>query len=51
VRDNRQDAHQPAFSNQRAYPQGGGKNGAGAVGPWGLLLLLPLLLINRRKYQ
>lgn len=51
VRDNRQDAQQPAFSNQRAYPKSGGKNGAGAVGPWGLLLLLPLLLINRRKYQ
>jgi Ca-activated chloride channel family protein len=51
VRDNRQDTQQPAFNNNRAFPKSGGGSGAGALGPWGLLLLLPLLLLNRRKYQ
>ena len=39
VRDNRVDASQPMYSNPRA----GHANGGGALGPWILLLLLPLL--------
>ena len=46
VRDNRQDAKQPAFSSPRAYP---GNAGGGATGPWLLLLLLPLIVTIRRK--
>ncbi|MBT8070516.1 MAG: GlyGly-CTERM sorting domain-containing protein, partial [Gammaproteobacteria bacterium] len=40
VRDNRVDHQQPMYSNQRA----GHANGGGALGPWMLLLLIPLLL-------
>ena len=47
VRDNRRDAQQPAFSAPRAYPKTG--NGGGAMGPWALVLLLPLLLAGKRK--
>jgi Ca-activated chloride channel family protein len=48
VRDNRRDAQQPAFSTPRAYPSKTG-NGGGAMGPWALVLLLPLLLAGTRK--
>jgi Ca-activated chloride channel family protein len=41
----RQDAAQPAFIGNRAYPRSGG----GAADPWMLLLLLPLLLIELRS--
>ena len=47
VRDHRQDTSQPAFSAPRAYPKSGG-NGGGALGPFTLLLLLPLLWAGRR---
>ena len=40
VRDNRVDHQQPMYSNPRA----GHANGGGALGPWMLLLLIPLLL-------
>jgi len=43
VSAHRRDAGQPAFSGTRAYPD----SGAGAAGPWMLLLLLPLLLLER----
>jgi Ca-activated chloride channel family protein len=48
VRDNRRDAQQPAFSAPRAYPSKIG-DGGGAMGPWALVLLLPLLLASKRK--
>jgi len=47
VRNNRQDTQQPAFSTTRAYPKSG--NGGGALGPWTLLLLLPLLFIGKHR--
>lgn len=46
VRDNRQDSSQPAFSAPRAYPSGG--SGAGALGPWFIFLLFPLLWLRHR---
>jgi Ca-activated chloride channel family protein len=49
VRDNRRDTQQPAFSTPRAYPKRGG-SGGGAMGPWILLLLLPLLAATKRKH-
>jgi Ca-activated chloride channel family protein len=48
VRDNRRDTQQPAFSTPRANPSSGG-SGGGAMGPWILLLLLPLLAAGRRR--
>jgi Ca-activated chloride channel family protein len=47
VSNNRQDTQQPAFGTTRAYPKSG--NGGGAMGPWSLFLLLPLLFIGRRR--
>ena len=47
VSSHRQDAAQPAFNGNRAYPRSGG----GAAGPWMFLLLLPLLLIELRSRQ
>ena len=51
VRDNRRDTQQPPFRDNRAYPKNNGGSGAGALDLWGGLRLLPLLLLNRRKYQ
>jgi Ca-activated chloride channel family protein len=48
VQDHRVDYQQPAFSSPRATPSGGG---AGAFGPWSLLLLLPLLLAGRGSHR
>jgi Ca-activated chloride channel family protein len=48
VRNHRRDAQQPAFNTPRAYPKSGG-NGGGAMGPWALVILLPLLLSGKRK--
>ena len=45
VRDHRQDKQRPAFSSPRAQPSSGG----GATDPWALLLLLPLLLLHRKR--
>ena len=45
VQNHRQDTQAPAFSAPR--PNLGG----GALGPWSLVLLLPLLFISRRKQQ
>jgi Ca-activated chloride channel family protein len=42
VRDNRVDQQQPMYSQPRANHS----NGGGALGPWTLLLLLPLLLLR-----
>ncbi len=47
VQDNRVDSAQPAFSSPRATPAGG--SGGGALGPWMVLLLLPLLFAGRRR--
>jgi Ca-activated chloride channel family protein len=47
VRNNRQDTQQPAFGTTRAYPKSG--DGGGAMGPWALFLLLPLLFIGKQK--
>jgi Ca-activated chloride channel family protein len=47
IREHRQDTQQPAFSSPRAYPKS--TDGGGAVDPWTLLLLLPLLLVGTRK--
>jgi Ca-activated chloride channel family protein len=44
VRDNRTDTQNPAFNSSRAYP----KNGAGALGPWTLVLILPMLFAGIR---
>lgn len=46
VREHRQDAAQPAFSNNRAYPA---RSGSGSLGPITLLLLLPLLALKKRR--
>lgn len=43
LQNNRVDTHQPAFNTPRATPKPGGGGGGGAMGPWILLLLLPLL--------
>ena len=48
VRDQRRDTQQPAFHTPRAYPGNTG-DGAGALGPWTLVLLLPLLFAGKRK--
>ena len=48
VSSNRRDTQQPAFGGPRAYPNGGG-DGAGAIGPWFLILLLPVLLRGYRQ--
>lgn len=45
VRDHRQDANKSAFSTPRATP----KSGGGSLGPWTLLLVIPLLLLSERK--
>jgi Ca-activated chloride channel family protein len=47
MRDHRRDGAQPAFSGSRAYPGSG--DGGGALGPWTLVLLLPLLFARRRR--
>ncbi len=47
LRNHRQDGNQPAFASPRAYPNSGG----GAAGPWLLLLLLPLLLVELRAFR
>ena len=46
VRDNRVDSSQPMYSSPRASHG----NGGGALGPWVLLLLLPLLWHHFRTY-
>lgn len=46
VQDNRQDTRQPAFNTPRAYPKSGG---GGSINGWLLILLLPLLLIHRKR--
>ncbi len=48
VRNHRRDAQQPAFNTPRAYPKSGG-SGGGAMGPWALVMLLPLLLSGKRQ--
>jgi Ca-activated chloride channel family protein len=48
VRDQRRDTQQPAFNSPRAYPGNTG-DGGGALGPWTLVLLLPLLLAGKRQ--
>jgi len=45
VRNNRVDQKQPAFANPRSSPSLGG----GAMGPWILLVLLPLLAARKRR--
>jgi Ca-activated chloride channel family protein len=45
VRNNRVDQKQPAFGNPRSSPSLGG----GAMGPWILLVLLPLLAARKRR--
>ncbi|MET0074109.1 MAG: VWA domain-containing protein, partial [Candidatus Thiodiazotropha lotti] len=45
VTDNRVDNQQPMFNKPRAYPTSGG----GALGPWLLLLLIPLLKARRQR--
>lgn len=50
VRNNRVDTQTPAFSAPRAYPKSGG-DGGGALGPWSILLILPLLLVGRRQRE
>ena len=45
VRNNRVDQNQPAFSKPRSSPSLGG----GAMGPWILLVLLPLLAVRKRR--
>lgn len=45
VSSHRQDVAQPAFNGNRAYP----KSGGGAVGPWMVLILLPLVLLELRS--
>lgn len=46
VQNSRQDTKQPAFSTPRASPR---KGGGGAVGPWVLMLLIPLFVAMRKK--
>jgi Ca-activated chloride channel homolog len=45
VRDNRKDAHQPAFNNTRSYPSSGG----GSSSPWMILLLIIAALLSRKN--
>lgn len=45
ARNNRVDQHQPMYSN----PRPSHSNGGGAVGPWMLLLLMPVLLRHFRS--
>ncbi|MCG8049961.1 MAG: GlyGly-CTERM sorting domain-containing protein, partial [Candidatus Thiodiazotropha endolucinida] len=45
VTNNRVDNQQPMFNKPRAYPSHGG----GALGPWMLLLLIPLLKARRQR--
>lgn len=45
ITDSRQDAQAPTFSSSRADV------GAGAMGPWALFLLLPLLFFRQSKKQ
>jgi Ca-activated chloride channel family protein len=47
VQSRRADAQQPMFNSSR--PSHGGGSGAGAVGPWGLMLVLPLLWVVLRS--
>ncbi|MCG8612102.1 MAG: VIT and VWA domain-containing protein [Pseudomonadales bacterium] len=49
VQDNRQDTNQPAFTTERAYPKSSSGGGSGALGIWSLLLLLPLLMIRKKR--
>ncbi|MEW8506384.1 MAG: VIT and VWA domain-containing protein [Candidatus Thiodiazotropha sp.] len=48
VVDNRVDRQQSMYSQSRAYPSSG-KSGGGALGPWLLLLLLPLWKANQHR--
>ncbi|MBV2095083.1 MAG: VIT and VWA domain-containing protein [Candidatus Thiodiazotropha sp. (ex Codakia orbicularis)] len=48
VVDNRVDRQQPMYSQPRAYPSSG-SSGGGALGPWLLLLLIPLWQANRHR--
>jgi Ca-activated chloride channel family protein len=47
VPGHRQDTQQPAFSSPRAQSA----SGSGALGPWALLLILPLLFTGSRRRQ
>ena len=42
VVNNRVDTQQPMYTKPRAYPSSSGHSGGGALGPWVLLLLIPL---------
>ncbi|MBT3028371.1 MAG: VIT and VWA domain-containing protein [Candidatus Thiodiazotropha sp. (ex Ctena orbiculata)] len=48
VVDNRVDRQQPMYSQPRAYPSSG-QSGGGALGPWMLVLLLPLWIAGQRR--
>ncbi|MES9994059.1 MAG: VIT and VWA domain-containing protein [Candidatus Thiodiazotropha sp.] len=48
VVDNRVDRQQPMYSQPRAYPSSG-SSGGGALGPWLLLLLIPLWKANQHR--
>jgi Ca-activated chloride channel family protein len=48
VADNRVDRQQPMYSEPRAYPSSG-RSGGGALGPWLLLLLIPLWKAGRGR--
>jgi Ca-activated chloride channel family protein len=49
VKNHRQDSQQPAFNTPKAYPSN--NSGGGALGPWFLLILLPLLLAIKNKQR
>jgi len=46
VKNNQVDQHQPAFNSNRSSYSGGG---GGAIGPFGLLILLPLMITFLRR--
>jgi Ca-activated chloride channel family protein len=46
--DNRVDKQQPMYSQPRAYPSSG-RSGGGALGPWLLILLIPLWKAVRHR--
>lgn len=52
VQSNRVDTSSPMFNTNRAAPSsGGGSEGAGAFGPWSLLLLVPLVAARLRSLR